>query len=223
MGLFSSLFSPKKKSAKDKGKKEPASPSKKSSPTKSIAQLRAEREADDRHFNMVMNKVGGALNACFDSDGSEEAIEEYRRIIDWARSEGVGLSAAHGFRLVNFYIKKKMYDAAWGYLNRMMIDFPDSLSKIRKEMCRICKKEGRWADALGFLMMSHASKYGGFSAETFLKDLGPIANRLTLSEDEKLYLVDKLASLRGDELKRDAAAAALHRQFYEERIKPRMA
>jgi len=38
------------------------------------------------------------------------------------------------------------------------------------EMCRICKKEGRWVDALGFLMMGHASKYGGFNAGSFLKD-----------------------------------------------------
>lgn len=248
MGLFGSLFSPKKKPTKKKPAKKksvkvtgisiteynvdgsvkshrdiPASALPKSSgPTKSIAQLRAEMEAEDRHFNMVMDKVGDALEACSDPDSTEETLEEYRRIIAWARKEGVGLSTAHDFRLVNFYIKRKMYDTAWGYLNRMVIDFPDNLSKIRKEMCRICKKEGRWVDALGFLMMSHASKYGGFNAESFLKDLGPIARKLSLSEDEKQYLVKMLSSLRGDERKRDAEASKLHRRFYDERLKSRM-
>ena len=222
MGLFGSIFSPKKKSTKSKQKKSTGSSQMSSSSAKSIAQLRAQMEAEDRHFNMVMDKVGDALEACSDPNGSEETLEEYRRIIAWARAEGVGLSTAHDFRLVNFYIKRKMYDTAWGYLNRMVIDFPDNISKIRKEMCRICKKEGRWVDALGFLMMSHASKYGGFNAEAFLKDLGPIARKLSLSEDEKQYLVEMLASLRGNELKRDADASKLHRRFYEERLKSRM-
>ena len=109
MGLFGSLFSPKKKSAKSKGKKKAfGTQSKKSSPTKSIAQLRAEMEAEDRRFNQVMNKLNGALDACASSDWSEESLEEYRCVIEWAREKGVNLSTAYDFRLINGYINRKM-------------------------------------------------------------------------------------------------------------------
>jgi hypothetical protein len=243
MGIFGGLFSQKKKPAKKKRveitgvsiteynidgtvksyREIPASSLPKSTGRpKSIEQLRAERNAEDRHFNQVMDKVNNALQACSDSEWSDESLSEYDRIIAWARKEGVGLSPAHDFRLVNGYIKKGHYDTAWGRLNRMVIDFPDSLSKIRKEMCRICKKEGRWPDALCYLMMSHAAKYAGFSEVAFLKDLKPIARKLSLSDDECKYLAKKLMSLHGDELKRDTDASKVYRKFYKEQLRSRL-
>ena len=222
MGLFGALFSSKKKPVASQRSKSSRSHSKASSAAKTIQQLRAETEAEDKRFNQIMEKVGNALDACAESDWSAESLEDYRRVIELARINGVNLSTAHDFRLTSGYIKRKMYDAAWGYLNAMLMSHPTDLWKIRKEMCRICKKEGRWVDALGFLMMSHASKYGGFNADAFLKDLGPIERKLSLTEEEKRYLIEALSSLRGDERKRDAKAAALHRRFYEEQLKPRM-
>lgn len=222
MGIFRGLFSSEKKSVAGKRNKPSSSRSKISSSAKTIQQLRAEMEAEDKRFNQIMEKVNNAFDACAESDWSTESLEEYRRVIELARFNGVNLSTAHDFRLTNGYIKRKMYDTAWGYLNAMVIGHPNDLWKIRKEMCRICKKEGRWVDALGFLMMSHASKYGGFDADAFLRDLGPIERKLSLSEEEKRYLIEALSSFRGDERKRDAKAAALHRRFYEEQLKPRM-
>ena len=60
-------------------------------------------EADDKRFNQIMEKVDNAFDACVESDWSTESLEEYRRVIELARFNGVNLSTAHDFRLTNGY------------------------------------------------------------------------------------------------------------------------
>ena len=101
MGIFRGLFSSEKKSVASKRNKPSSSRSKISSSAKTIQQLRAEMEAEDKRFNQIMEKVNNAFDACAESDWSTESLEEYRRVIELARFNGVNLSTAHDFRLTS--------------------------------------------------------------------------------------------------------------------------
>ena len=185
---------------------------------KSIAQLRAENKAADEKFNRIMDKVNGALASLDDAEDVDAAIERYSAAIEEAKANGINLSASHPLRLVNALIKAGKHDAAWGYLNSMTFEYPDDLWKIRKDQCRICKKEKRWGSALQFLMMSHAGKYAGFNRQAFEKDARPIAKQLSISEAELALLSDRLSMLNGSQMARDAAAVDVYRSFHADHL-----
>jgi len=215
MGLFKMIFGkPSKSSAKK------SSTASKEAP-KSIAQIRREMAAEDARFNRIMGEVNDAVDALGNSSDHDKAIAHYRMTIEKARAADINLSTSHDFRLVNEYIKVGRFNDAWAYLNELTMKHPEDLSKIRKEQCRIRKKEKKWIDALQFLMMSHASRYGGFNREAFLKDLKPIASRIPLVDDEPEYLADMLSGLSGEPYYRDGAAASLFRGFYKDHLSGR--
>ena len=182
----------------------------------SLEAMKAARAADDEKFNWVMDEVNDALAELGGSENAEKAMERYDTAIQKAKASGIGLSVSHPLRLVNALIKAGKHDDAWGRLNAMTIEYPDELWKIRKEQCRICKKEKRWEDALQFLAMSYADKHGEFNRQAFEKDVAPIAKKLTLSEAEVRILSDELALLNGSVPARDAAAVDVYRHFHAE-------
>ena len=242
MGLFGKLFGSKQKPSKKGASKKievlgtevieydtkgkvvsrtytPASKqSKSSAPLKSLAQLKREMAAEDAKFNRIMGEVDDAIEALSDSDDRDKAIDNYKAVIEKALANDINLSSSHMFRLVNAYIQAERYDDAWAALNKMLIDRPGDISKIRMAQCRMLKKEKRWLDALQFLMMGHASKYGGFNRDAFLKELKPIANKIPLDESKAAYLADQLEKLKGDSLKLDRKAADVFRAFCKQHL-----
>lgn len=185
----------------------------------SLEAMKKENKRKRSSFDHTMADIDAAMNAIEHSDNRPKAIEDYRKAIAQAREDGVNLSSSHAMRVVNWYIKEGMNDKTWGYLNEIMFDYPGSLWKIRKEQCRICKKEKRWTDAAELLMQSHACKYGEFDRNAFLKDLSPIAKKLPLIEDEPEYLADMLSRIPyEDEYQCDGAASDIYRSFYSERL-----
>lgn len=152
------------------------------------------------------------------SGNFDKAIELSRKALEIAPnscwdSQRIGLA--------ELYIKANRHNEAWGYLNRLKIEFPYLISKIEFQMCRILKKEKKWIEALRALMACHATKYGGFNEQAFIRDLGPIANRIPLIEGEPEYLADMLKGAPDDVFAAESYADSVFRRFYEERLKSR--
>lgn len=96
------------------------------------------------------------------------------------------VTTEHGIRLVDYYIKAKERDKAWGLLNKMMLESAKKKTtyrfwRIYDRMYRICKMEGRYYDAVEHLMRSHLYKHrpdGHFNSAAFEKMLLPLLRRL---------------------------------------------
>lgn len=97
-------------------------------------------------------------------------------------------------KLVDLYIKAGKNDKAWGYLNSLILKFPDSVGWIRFEQARILKKEKRYLEALEMYCFGYLDKSkwnNTFQANMFLKDAKSSANKLGWSQ-EKLERLSKI-------------------------------
>lgn len=95
-------------------------------------------------------------------------------------------SNAHTMFLSNLYIQAKEYDKAWSYLNGLLLKNQDLTYEIRKDQCRILKKEKRYVDAMLMLILSFLadSKWKNiFNYESFVKEATPIANKLGWTQE----------------------------------------
>lgn len=98
---------------------------------------------------------------------------------------------SHIMYLAELYIKNNQNDKAWGYLNSILLSHRNLTHKIRFLQCKILKKEKRYVDAMFMLMMGYLFKAkinSTFSRETFIKDVTPIANKLSLNSNNVQYL-----------------------------------
>ena len=98
------------------------------------------------------------------------------------------------FDLVSLYINQGMNDKAWGLLNSLVIQYPDKLSRIRKEQFRILKKEEKYVEALRFLSLSHFDNYGNKNSpnkQAFFKEASPILKKLSVDSflAEELWVI----------------------------------
>ncbi|SDB55061.1 hypothetical protein SAMN02910317_02857 [Ruminococcaceae bacterium FB2012] len=98
------------------------------------------------------------------------------------------------FDLINLYINQGMLDKAWELLNRIILLHPDKLCRIRKEQCRILKKEGKYIEALRFISLSTFDNYGNKNSpnkQPFLKDVSPIIKKLSVDNTvaEELWTI----------------------------------
>ena len=101
-------------------------------------------------------------------------------------------SNAHTMFLENLYIQAGEYDKAWAYLNGLITTNMGLIDKIRKEQCRILKKEKKYEYAMQMLVLAYLanSKWKNmFRAEAFIKEAMPIANKLEWQQE----VVDSIA------------------------------
>ena len=98
----------------------------------------------------------------------------------------------HTVFLIDLYKKSGQNDKAWALLNSCLLDpsmyegrtrLPQE--KIRLEMAKILKSEGKYSDAIEMYMLLHLQKatWTGFNEERFRKDIKPCISKLKWDEN----------------------------------------
>lgn len=187
-------------------------------PKNGLLLIEAERENSNSTFAIEMRKTQNDLSA---QDQQLEAIKEaesrykenkdidallafWRKI--WSTKKGLLFRGSHWlFRFPELLVKEKCYDEAWAFLNRISIEKPDYLSRIRDMQYKILKSEGKhYPDAIFHLMCSillnmettysPSEFYNQGSRETFIKKALPLAKKIGWNELEVEYLADLLGT-----------------------------
>ncbi len=135
---------------------------------------------DDLEYqNKLLAEVNAARERFKVDKDIQAAIAVYERVL--LHSTPPLKSNAHTMFLSNLYIQAEEYDKAWGYLNHLLITNPSLTYDIRKDQCRILKKEKKYVDAMQMLSLSYLaeSKWNNtFKIDAFSKEATPIANKL---------------------------------------------
>lgn len=109
------------------------------------------------------------------------------------------------FKYPELLIKEKRYDQAWGVLNRLYLDLPDSHGRIRDMQFQILKAENRHPqDAIHYLMVSYLLKMKGVinpvdywedhERTSFIKKAKTTAKKAGFSEEELNSICDIIES-----------------------------
>lgn len=97
----------------------------------------------------------------------------------------------HAIRLAEFYYADNQHDKAWGFLNKLYLEYMKNgiqhrIYKVRFIQHKILKKERKYCDALEMLMLSHMERYrpdNVFNRERFIKEAIPIFRKLGIYDD----------------------------------------
>ncbi len=141
--------------------------------------------------NELLSKVLAAKEKYKTDNDVYAAIAVYEQALIY--SDPPLHSNSHTMFLANLYIQAEEYDKAWAYLNKLLLTNVGLTYKIRKEQCRILKKEKKYIDAMLMLALSYLadSKWSNsFRVDAFVKEAAPIAKKLNWSNET----IEQLAS-----------------------------
>lgn len=150
-----------------------------------IAKSQAESQAMNDECNRQIRILLQARDDYKSGGRIEDAIAAYERVLVDEEAKYPGLT--HRFFLADLYIKAKMYDKAWGYLNSMLISERDSTYKVRMLQVRVLKNENKYLQAMEMLLRGYYFKeknQGELNKDSFIKESKTIANKLCWSQTE---------------------------------------
>ena len=175
------------------GKKKDKQPPKQAL-TQEELELQKKRAAQDRQIKEI-----NLAKTAYKETGDQEAYLAFWRNL-WNEEQGLLIRGnTLLFEYPKLLIKEKQYDEAWGFLNRIVMEYPDNLSRIRNMQFSILKaKRKHPEDAVFFLMSSilldlkdvhnPISYFDEYGAKQFEKKVKPVAKKAGFTEDEILQL-----------------------------------
>lgn len=149
---------------------------------------------DNTLFDENLDELNKAREQYKQTKNPLPAIDAYERCLP-----NVGNAVTHHLFLVELYVKNGQNDKAWGYLNKMLLDFPNAESRIRESQYKLLKHEKRWLDALGMLLYFHIAK-PTFNPDAFIKNAMPLAEKLNLADTDIKVLASTAQSNAHDTL-----------------------
>lgn len=174
--------------------------------------IKSQRKAPkSRTFDTEMSEIQKKLNKQddlirkrnqaedkFKQDGNVNELLSFWRGV-WADKSWRIMSGNWIFNFPELLIKEKLYDEAWGVLNKLYLERHDSAARIRDLQYKVLKSEGKHPkDAIYYLMASillgmdgvvnPIKFYKDYEKDKFIKKAKPLAKKAGFSENELEYL-----------------------------------
>lgn len=163
-----------------------------------------ENERIDRKVNKAMAEMDAAGKAYSAGGDINKTIAVYEKhVLDLSKLQWNAFN--YCLDLAELYVKANRKDAAWGYLNNMLLYTMANPNnnwlpyKIRFEQFKILKSEKKYKDALFMLVDSYVTNSiemtrPYFNRNAFLKDVKTTAKGVGLTEDELILFTNTLES-----------------------------
>ncbi len=167
-----------------------------------IEEMRRENERIDKEVNAEIAELRAADEEYKNGGDIDKVISVYEKyVLDLNRPKWNTFN--YCLKLADYYSKANKDDAAWGYLNKMILfvaQHPNNcwdVHRIRYAQFKILKKEKRHKDAFCMLVTSCVVRAEGlpqpyFSKNPFIKDVKSTGKAMGLTDADIAAFADQL-------------------------------
>ena len=165
-----------------------------SSASMDLNKLRTEIAAQTAKADKQLERLNAARNKYEPAGDYESLIKVYESVFkeknDWN-------TCTHKLRLAEYYLKAGYNDKSWLLLTRMVTEFPDDLTRIRRQQYKQLKSEKKYDEALKmwYLFKFNNFKYtvtrNNMKIDDFTVEAVKLGTKASLSGEE----IDKLSNI----------------------------
>ncbi len=179
-------------------------------------QMRREQAASIADQQIV--RLNNAQKKFAEDKNYEELIKEYELVFS---EENDWNTFSHKLKLADYYQKVGRNNDAWGLLNRLSMEYPDEIARVRKAQYRQLKAEKNYPESLKMLFLYEFDDFKSYTSwddshiADFISDAVKIGKKIKISESDIDELGKILSECVKDKRADETVASERFKDWYQ--------